>query len=61
MIPWNLKLVRYYDKSVMILEAHAQQDPSHFGGIYLCRQGNGLIEIRPEDYGELFKRFQDGL
>ena len=57
----NVKLVRYYDKSVLILETQAQQDPSHFGGTYLCRQGNGLVEILPEDYGELFRRFQQGL
>ncbi|WP_028990438.1 DUF262 domain-containing protein [Thermithiobacillus tepidarius DSM 3134] len=57
----NIKLVRYYDKSVFIFESHAQEDPSHFGGLYLVRHGNELKQVPPENYGDLFRRYQAGL
>jgi RNAse (barnase) inhibitor barstar len=56
----NLKLVRYYDKSVLIFETQAQNEPSHYGGVYLTRHGNELSEVPSEKYGELFRRFQSG-
>jgi hypothetical protein len=57
----NLKLVRYYDKSVFIFEAHAQEDPSHYSGVYLVRHGNELREVQSANFGELFRRYQAGL
>jgi RNAse (barnase) inhibitor barstar len=56
----NVKLVRYYEKSVVIIETRAQEEPSHYAGKYLVRRGNALDEIPPEKYGELFRRFQRG-
>lgn len=56
----NIKLIRYYDKSILIFESQAQFDPSNFGGIYYVRYGNELKEVPPQDYGSLFRRFQSG-
>jgi hypothetical protein len=57
----NVKLVRYYEKTVLVFETHAQADPSHFGGTFLVRKGTSLEEIPASKYAELFKRFQSGL
>lgn len=57
----NLKLIRYYDKSVFILESHAQQNPSHWDGTYFTRHGNTLDTVLSKDYGDFFQRFQAGL
>ena len=56
----NVKLVRYYEKSILVLESQAQRDPSSYGGVYYIRHGNSLETIPPERYGELFRRFQEG-
>jgi hypothetical protein len=56
----NLKSVRYYDKTIFVFEALAQDQPSNFGGKFFIRHGNKLAEIPPADYGELFKRFLAG-
>lgn len=56
----NVKLVRYYDKSVAIFETKAQDDPSNYGGLYFVRHGSEVIEVPPTEYGELFRRFQRG-
>jgi hypothetical protein len=57
----NVKLVRYYDKSVLILETRAQEDPSHFNGTYLIRTGNELMEVPSAKFSDLFRRFQRGM
>ena len=57
----NVKSVRYYDKTIFVFEAHAQDEPSNFGGAFFIRHGNQLAEIPAAQYGELFKRFLAGL
>lgn len=57
----QVKAVRYYDKTVFVFEAQAQDDPSNFGGAFFVRLGNRLEEIPPQKYGELFKRFAAGM
>lgn len=57
----QVKLVRYYDKAILILESAAQAEPSHIQGRYFIRHGNQLVEVRSENYGELFRRFQSGM
>jgi len=56
----HVKLVRYYDKSVLIFEAKAQDDPSNYDGRYFKRHGSELIEVPPTEFPELFRRFQRG-
>jgi hypothetical protein len=57
----NIKLIRYYDKSIFIFESQAQLEPSNFDGVFYVRHGNELMEVPPQDYGSLFRRFQSGL
>ncbi|MEE4462608.1 DUF262 domain-containing protein, partial [Azotobacter chroococcum] len=57
----NVKSVRYYDKTIFVFEAHAQEEPSNFGGVFFVRHGNKLIEIPPKQYGDLFRRFIAGM
>lgn len=53
----HLKLIRYYDKAVFVLQAAAQKTPSHIGGRYFDRSGAQLSEIPPADLAVLFARF----
>lgn len=57
----NVKSVRYYDKTIFVFDAQAQNDPSNFNGMFFIRHGNKLVEIPTAQYGELFKRFLVGM
>lgn len=57
----NVKAVRYYDKTVFVFEAQAQEEPSNFNGLFYVRHGNKLAEIPAAQYGELYKRFLVGM
>lgn len=57
----NVKSVRYYDKTVFVFEAQAQEEPSSFNGMFFIRHGNKLSEIPTAQYGELFRRFLAGM
>ncbi|MBB6579390.1 hypothetical protein HNP33_003502 [Comamonas odontotermitis] len=57
----NVKAVRYYEKTVYVFEAQAQDEPSNFGGAFFVRHGNQLSEVAPQQYGELYKRFIAGM
>lgn len=57
----NVKSVRYYDKTVFVFEAQAQEEPSNFNGVFFVRHGNKLDEVVTTQYGELFKRFLAGM
>jgi Protein of unknown function DUF262 len=56
----NVKLIRYYDKSVLIFETKAQDDPSNLASQYFVRHGSEVIEVPPTEFPELFRRFQRG-
>lgn len=53
----HLKLVRYFEKDVLVLEAKAQSGPTHYDGHYYDRSGSQLVEILPADLAGLFSRF----
>jgi hypothetical protein len=53
----HLKLIRYYDKAVFVLQAKAQKQPPYIDGRYFDRSGAQLKEILPTDFGGLFERF----
>jgi hypothetical protein len=57
----HVKSVRYYDKTVFVFEAQAQDEPSNFDGSFFVRIGNKLEEIPPQKYGDLYKRFIAGM
>ncbi len=53
----EIKLVRYYDKSIVVFDVSAQEDPSSLASEYYSREGPSLSKLTPEDYPNLFKRF----
>lgn len=53
----HLKLIRYYDKAVFVLQTKAQNQPSYIDGKYFDRSGAQLKEILPADFSGLFARF----
>ncbi|MCX4239926.1 GmrSD restriction endonuclease domain-containing protein [Paraliomyxa miuraensis] len=53
----HMRLIRYYDKAVIVLESKAQKHPSHMAGRYFDRSGAQLSEILPADLATLFERF----
>ncbi|VWC79302.1 GmrSD restriction endonuclease domain-containing protein [Burkholderia lata] len=57
----NVKAVRYYDKTIFVFEAQAQDEPSNFGGAFFVRHGNKLAEVPPQKFGELYRRFMAGM
>ena len=57
----NVKAVRYYDKTVYVFEAQAQEEPSNFNGVFYVRHGNKLAEVPTVQYAELFRRFLSGM
>lgn len=57
----HIKAVRYYNKTVFVFEAQAQDEPSNFGNAFFVRHGNKLVEIPTQRYGELYKRFIAGM
>lgn len=57
----NVKSVRYYDKTIFVFEAQAQNEPSNFDGSFFVRHGNQLSEVPAAQYGELYRRFLSGM
>jgi hypothetical protein len=53
----HLKLVRYYDKSVIVFEALGQDDLSHYDGKFFIRTGNQLDEIKPTELAAQVRRY----
>ncbi|MCB2188437.1 MAG: DUF262 domain-containing protein [Deltaproteobacteria bacterium] len=54
----QLKMIRYYDKTVFVFETCAQREPSRYGDQYLVRYGNELKVITPDKFMDLYRRFQ---
>lgn len=54
----NITTVKYFDKDVIILKVQSDDKPSVYGGKYFVRHGSNVSEIPPENFGELFSRFQ---
>jgi len=56
----NVKMPRYYDKTVFILETQAQDLPSHYDGTYYLRHGNELTQVESASFGQFFTRYAAG-
>lgn len=56
----NIKLVRYYNLSVLVIEIQAQADPSNVGGKYFVRHGSQVTEIPPSDLAGFVRRYIAG-
>jgi hypothetical protein len=53
----NVKLVRYYDKSVFVVQTMGMEDLSNYGGIYYIRSGNQLDEIKATNLANHIRRY----
>lgn len=53
----DIRLIRYFDKSLLVLRVHGGAEPCSFGGKYYERQGANVREIEQPQYAALFKRF----
>ncbi|MDQ4628365.1 DUF262 domain-containing protein [Janthinobacterium lividum] len=54
----HMKSVRYFDKTVFVIEIEGQDQPSLYKKKYFSRRGAQVIELGPEDYPTLFSRFR---
>jgi|JI10StandDraft_1071094.scaffolds.fasta_scaffold53999_2 hypothetical protein len=55
----NVRLVRYYDKSVFVLETMGMEDVSNYDGTYFIRSGNQLDEIKTTNLATHIRRYID--
>lgn len=53
----NVKLVRYYDKSVFVVETMGVEDLSNYDGTYYIRSGNQLDEIKATNLASHIRRY----
>ncbi|MBD0360403.1 MAG: AAA family ATPase, partial [Nitrososphaeraceae archaeon] len=53
----EIKIINYYDKSVVIFCLKAKEEPIPYNGKFYQRLGSNIDEIKVEEYAELFKRF----
>lgn len=53
----NISTVKYFEKDVIVLKVESDDKPSVYDGKYFVRHGSNVSEIQPENFGELFSRF----
>ncbi len=53
----HIKLVRYYDKSVFVLECTGQDNLSNYDSRFFIRNGNQLEELKPTDLADQVRRY----
>lgn len=53
----NIRLINYYDKSVLIFRIKSGKEPSHFDGKYYIRRGPNNDEIPVSEHSNLYRRF----
>ncbi|AWX59052.1 hypothetical protein AB432_030160 [Brevibacillus brevis] len=53
----NIKLINYYEKSILIFQIESRNEPSLYDGKYYIRKGPNNDPIPPEEYPNLFRRF----
>lgn len=54
----NITTVKYFDKTVIILKIQSGDKPSVYDGKYFVRHGSNISEVEPENFSDLFSRFQ---
>ncbi|MGV8828315.1 MAG: GmrSD restriction endonuclease domain-containing protein [Breznakibacter sp.] len=55
----NISIIKYFDKTVIILKIESDSKPSIYDGKYFVRHGSNNSEVKPADFNELFKRFSE--
>jgi hypothetical protein len=58
MLARELRLVRYFDKSVVIFRTLAAKEPVHYDGKYYVRHGTSVVEVKPQDFNNFYSRFK---
>lgn len=53
----NIKSVRYYDKTVYVLEVVGQEQPSLYDDTYYQRSGANIAIVEPKDFPAFFKKY----
>lgn len=53
----NIKPIRYFDKTIYVIEAEGQSDPSSYDGKYYDRRGAQLTEVEPANLAPFFRRY----
>lgn len=54
----NISLIKYFDKEIIILKMESVISPSIYDNKYYVRHGSNIEEIPPQNFGDLFSRFQ---
>jgi hypothetical protein len=54
----NIATIKYFDKTIIILKIESGDKPSIYDKQYYVRHGSNIKEVKPEDFSELFQRFQ---
>ncbi len=54
----DARIVRYYDKAVLILQVNSHDEPIPYGDKFFVRRGTSTVEVRGADLGALFGRFR---
>jgi hypothetical protein len=53
----DIRMLRYFDRSVLVLKVEAGSEPCDFGGHYYERHGSNLQEVMQPQHASLFRRF----
>ncbi|EOX3391924.1 DUF262 domain-containing protein [Vibrio cholerae] len=53
----NISTIRYFDKDIIILKIESGDKPSIYDGKYFVRHGSNVSEVIPENFADLFLRF----
>lgn len=53
----NISIIKYADKTVVILKLETGEEPSIYGNNYYVRHASNVTKVLPKDYNDLFKRF----
>ncbi|WKD48208.1 AlbA family DNA-binding domain-containing protein [Microbulbifer spongiae] len=54
----NITNVKYFDKDIIVMKIESDNKPSIYDGKYYVRHGSSVDEVRPENFNDLFSRFQ---
>ena len=53
----DIRLVNYFDKSVLVFRVKSGQEPFMYDGKLYERHGPNLNEVKPDQYGNVYRRF----
>lgn len=54
----NMRLINYYEKSLLVFEIESTIKPLLYDKKYYCRKASSVEEIQPENYSDLFLKYR---